>query len=245
MESKKTSIISIANQKGGVGKTTSAINLVQALALLEKKVLLIDLDPQGNATQAMGIEISQVSRSLGDLIRDRSVDPSEVILESIQLDLIPSTPVLSQVEREMVGLTNSELRLRNQLQKVNGEYDFIVIDTPPTFGPLMNSALNSADQLLVPVDCGFFALMGIKEILTEVEEIRQGTNPNLNLLGCLVTFFDRTNIAKETLQALEGKFWRASSENQDRTLRQIERIASSGKNKFFIMRQTHLLLLSI
>ncbi len=199
-------IIGITNQKGGVGKTTTAINLAQALALSGHKVLVIDLDPQGNATQGLGVPLEAINLSIADLLRDKSITPEQVIYRGDGLDLIPATPVLSRVEREMVGITNSELRLAHRLRNLQSDYSAILLDTPPTFGPLMNSALNAATGLIVPVDCGYFAMMGIKELLAEIEEIQAGTNPNISVLGYLLTLSDHTKIAAETLDGLVAGF---------------------------------------
>lgn len=199
-------IIAIANQKGGVGKTTTAINLAQALALNGQKVLLVDLDPQGNATQGMGIDIETIEKSIADLIRHKEVTAQSVTYQGEGLDIIASSPALAAVERELIGITNGELRLSQKLRQVRTNYSIILVDTPPTFGPLMNSALNAADLLIVPVDASYFALMGIKELLGEVEEIRSGTNPTLNILGYLLTLGDHTKVSEEILKALCSSF---------------------------------------
>jgi chromosome partitioning protein len=202
----KCPIIAVANQKGGVGKTTTSINLSQALALQGERVLVIDLDPQANATQGMGIDLGKINISIAELIRDRTLETFTGIYEGNGMDLIPSSPLLAKVEREMVGTTNAELRLAQRLARLNKVYSVVVLDCPPTFGPLMNLALNAATQLIVPVDSGYFALMGIKELLAEVAEIKAGTNPHVEVLGYLLTLSDQTRMTQETWEGLLGAF---------------------------------------
>ena len=232
MERNLCPIVAIANQKGGVGKTTSAINLAQALALQDLKILLVDLDPQGNATQGVGVPLESIQASISDLIRDRNFPVTSTIYKGDGLDLIPATPLLSRVEREMSSMTNSELRLAQRLQALRSQYSLIVVDTPPTFGPLMNSALNAATRLIVPVDSSYFALMGIKELMGEVEEIQRGTNPLVSVLGYLLTLADPTNIANQTWETLISNFGPAVFETKIRRSVKLKEAPALGKTIF-------------
>jgi len=199
-------VIAITNQKGGVGKTTSTLNIAQALAALGHSVLVIDLDPQGNATQGLGLKLDQLTASAAEILRDRSLPDEAGIYQGSGIDLIPATPLLASVEREMIGITNSELRLAARIKRLRTRYSFILIDNAPGFGPLMNSALNAADSVLVPVDSSFFGLAGIQKLMGELEIIREGYNPRLSVLGFVLTLFDSTRMSEEIRDELVGAF---------------------------------------
>jgi chromosome partitioning protein len=199
-------VIAITNQKGGVGKTTSAINLAQAFAAVGHRVLLVDLDPQGNATQGLGLNLGTIQSSVAELIRDRSLPDSAAIYRGRGLDLMPATPTLGALEREMPAITSSEFRLAHRLKRLQSSYDYILIDTAPGFGSLIKSALNAAEFVAVPVDSSFFGLAGIQKLLGEMELIREGYNPGLKLLGLFLTLFDSTKMSEEILEELLASF---------------------------------------
>tara|TARA_B100000949_G_C14214011_1_gene421520 strand:+ start:157 stop:912 length:756 start_codon:yes stop_codon:yes gene_type:complete len=201
-------IVAIANQKGGVGKTTTAINLAAALAIRGKSTLLIDLDPQGNSTLSC-IERQDISRTIYDAIIDPTCPMSEVIRPSSQerLSVAPARIALAKLEARLVGEIDAHFRLKDRLSSLKKEFPNIVIDCPPTLGLLTVNALVAATHLLIPIQASYFALEGTDDLLETIEKVRGRANPNLRILGVLITMMDkRTSIARDIKRQIRKVF---------------------------------------
>ncbi|CAH1849879.1 ParA family protein [Convivina praedatoris] len=201
-----THIITLANQKGGVGKTTTSINLGAGLAQAGQRVLLVDIDPQGNATSGLGVDKSTLHSSTYDVLLGKS-DIQKNIVATDNFDLLPGTIELSEVGIQLVNVENREFCLKEALAKVDDQYDFILIDNPPSLGLLTINSFTAANSVLIPVQTEFYALEGLGQLINTVELVRQQFNPELEIAGILLTMYDgRTNLAKQVSQEVRDYF---------------------------------------
>ena len=204
-----TRIYTLVNQKGGVGKTTTAINLGAFLAQLGQRVLIVDLDPQANATSSLGVDKRTVQASTYDALLADDIPASSILFnERLQLSLLPSSPALAGAEIELVEEADREFKLRHALESMDGKYDYILIDCPPSLGILtVNGLVASRDGVLVPVQCEYLALEGLGQITQTIERVRSGLFPDLQVRGVILTMFDpRTNLSTDVVKEVNNHF---------------------------------------
>ncbi len=201
-------IISVANQKGGVGKTTTTVNLGACLASLGKKVLLVDMDAQGNATSGVGIRKPDVTKDIYDvLVNELPIDEATLITEHENLSIVPATLQLAGAEIELTSMMARESRLKGSLAEVSSQYDYILIDCPPSLGHLTINSFTASDSILIPVQCEYYALEGLSQLLNTVRLVQKHFNPELEIEGVLLTMYDaRTNLGNEVVEEVRKYF---------------------------------------
>ncbi len=201
--------IAIFNQKGGVGKTTTNINLAACLAMKEKKVLIIDVDPQGNTTSGVGISKKDLEVTTHEILIEDDYHPEEAIISTgiDNLDIMPASVQLAGAEVELIELTGREKRLKRAIDILKGKYDYIFIDCPPSLGILTINSLTAVDSVLIPIQCEFYALEGVSQLMSTIDIVRRNLNPNLEIEGVILSMFDgRTNLSIQVVEEVKKYF---------------------------------------
>jgi len=201
-------VYAVANQKGGVGKTTTVVNVGAYLAAAERRVLVIDIDPQANATTSLGVDKNSLRRSIYDtIVAGVPLERMLMLTQRVRLDLIPSTPALAGAEVELVSMIAREHRLRQALAPLRDRYEYILIDCPPSLGLLTINALTAADEVVIPVQCEYLPMEGLAQLLRTIELVRAHLNPKLGIKGLLMTMYDvRTNLAQQVVGEVRSHF---------------------------------------
>lgn len=199
-------IIALTNQKGGVGKTTTSVNLASSLAALGKKVLLCDFDPQGNGTSAFGIDSMGLKKTIYDVITEQA-DAKDCIVSTKWVDIIGSNVNLAGAEVDLIAVQNREFKLKQALDSIADDYDYILIDCPPSLGILTINCLCAADSIIVPLQCEYFALEGLSQLISTLKAVQKSFNQSLSLEGIVLTMFDgRTNLSMEVVEEVKEHF---------------------------------------
>jgi chromosome partitioning protein len=201
--------IAIFNQKGGVGKTTTNINLAACLALKKKRILIMDIDPQGNTTSGMGIDKKGLERTMYDVLIDENIDPNLAIMDTSipSLKILPASVQLAGAEIELVQLESREKRLKKALVEIRDNYDYIFIDCPPSLGLLTINSLTAVESVLIPIQCEFYALEGVTQLMSTIDLVKQSLNPDLENQGVILSMFDgRTNLSIQVVEEVKKYF---------------------------------------
>ena len=201
-------IICIANQKGGVGKTTTAVNLAASLGAAERRVLIVDMDPQGNASSGVGVDKRRLVETVYDVLIN-GADPAGIVVDTglPHLDILPSNSDLAGAELELVAIIGREMRLKESIAGLAAAYDYVIIDCPPSLGLLTINAMTAADTVLIPLQCEYYAMEGLSHILETIRLIQKRLNPHLEIEGILLTMFDaRNNLSRQVSEEIRSHF---------------------------------------